>query len=66
MFVFNDSLFEVFLSMETVLCKYLSTITLDHTLSKDKVLEVLLEDNEILFHWLVMTIDLNEEISGER
>ncbi len=37
LFVINDSLFEVFLSMETVLDKYLFTITLDHTLSKDKV-----------------------------
>ncbi len=64
LFVINDSLFEVFLSMETVLRKYLSTITLDHTLSKDKVLEVLLEDNEIHFHWSVMTFDLDEEMSS--
>lgn len=63
LFLVNDSLYEVFLAMEIVLRKFLKSIASDHRLDKDRVSAIISEDNEIHFHWSMMSFDLDEETS---
>ena len=57
----NDSLYDVFHTLEIVLSEHLMTMPASHGLDRSKVLSLLCEDNEVQFMWSMLTCDLDEE-----
>ena len=61
----SDGVYEVFHAMELVLRQYLSAIPTQQKVEKDTVIRVLQEDNEIQFHWSILTSDIDDETSQD-
>lgn len=60
LFLVNDSLYDVFYSLEIHLSEYLKTALSSQGLDKSKIVPLLCEDNEVQFLWSVLTFDLDE------
>ena len=63
LFKISDSVYEVFLTLELVLRQFLKGMSNEHGLDRNKVTEILFEDNEVQFHWSMMTFDIDEKSS---
>lgn len=59
----HDSVYEVFLTLQLVLRQFLKGMYSEHGLDRSKVTEILFEDNEVQFHWSMMTFDIAEKSS---
>lgn len=59
----SDCVYEVFLAMELVLRQCIESFSTDHGINKDKVVDVLCEDNEVQFYWSMISSDIDEETS---
>lgn len=65
LYLVSDSLYEVFLAMELVLRQYIKYCPEEHRIDRDKVLEAMHEDNEVQFHWSLITAELDDESSED-
>ena len=63
LFLVNDSLYDVFHSVELILSEHLRSMPADQGLDKSKILSLLCEDNEVQFLWSTLVFDLDEESS---
>ena len=63
LFKISDSVYEVFMTLELVLRQFLKCMSDEHGLDRSKVTDVLFEDNEVQFHWSMMTFDIDEKSS---
>lgn len=61
----SDCVYEVFHSMEQVLRQFLIDIPEQQKLEKDKVIQVIQEDNEIQFQWSIVTSDIDAKTAEE-
>ena len=62
----SDNMYHVFHAIEMVLRQFLKGMTENHGLEKDKVTNVIYDDNEVQYFWSIMSIiDIDEE-SSER
>lgn len=63
LFLVSDCIYEVFLAIELVLRQFLKTMSDDHGLDRDKVVAILQDDNEVQFHWSMITFDIDDDSS---
>ena len=60
----SDNMYHVFHAIEMVLRQFLKGMTENHGLEKDKVTNVIYDDNEVQYFWSMMSIiDIDEESS---
>ena len=63
LFLVSDCVYEMFHAMEQVLRQFLSRIPEKSHLDKEKAISAMIEDNEIQFHFSVLSCDIDTETS---